>query len=279
MVDAERTESEAFSAHLAIRFEITNLDDKPITVFSYPDGQRRAYDVLATVYHNAASIAHPAVICAIQHWEEVIRLRKAMALPDAYDKILPRDGIAWGLRSEMIDDAYDRAISGLQNIGKALLAGAKSRILDQSTAFSVRVGTSGLDRDDTYLHRAWELLGTAQIKLERGDQKLMRLESELRKSLFLRPVISIERVLDFLKQRSAFLSRRPAWRTMLGSFLSWRFSVDDKKSQKYRSRPTRKHAPSEDVRSRVLWNQGGYVSPDMDMWSLPAVQIEVPLPF
>lgn len=257
-----------------VEVEIDDLSEKglanPCTVFRYPDGSETRFDIIATVRTHSISIGHPAVLFAIRHWTNILKLRKALELPDVYDEggqpWKDAGGELWKkVRAETTLDVITAAERNLQRIAKALVSIHPATLPEAIDSY---IKEHGLDREDTFLYKAWKFLGHDEIKnIKNLNDKLKNLEEKLRHSLYVDknvpkvpalsgvPRITINRVIDFLKsdQRRLYLSSRRSWPAMRNAFVAWRFNQDSGALRTYRYRAGNSSTDVGAIDSRVLW--------------------------
>jgi hypothetical protein len=139
----------------------------PRATIEYADGTAETIDIIASIQANAVSLSHPAMLCAIQRWEEAVVYSNALIISPPY---LPS-------RANYVELAKKH----LKRLSAALLNGAKKRRIPKELAVDLFVVKLGLQDDYVVLHKAWEWLGETEIKTTRNtQQKLKKIESLLR---------------------------------------------------------------------------------------------------
>jgi hypothetical protein len=141
----------------------------PRAVILRSDRSREEIDILASVKRNAASIAHPAIICAIKRWEEIVICQGALPIvrnlpasdSDVEYFVEETEKVrAERLRSGLTRADYDRLLLNkrrqdfhertgqhinfariakghLKNLSMSLIEGAESRAWSKEQAFDV----------------------------------------------------------------------------------------------------------------------------------------------
>ena len=201
-----------------------------ITVI-YEDGNEVVIDIIRTVLNNTVSIGHPFILAAIHRWEQIIRYHHALARD--------RRGASVSATRRIQFERYTVAKNHLENIGKALLKGAKARAIDKEIAFSFHTRIY-----EYALHRAWNLLSEGTVKKIKNDEAKIRLILEKLSAI---PDLA-ESVIAFLRSTKGkrFLHKPGNWQTICNAYISFCLRVDVGTVRAYRSKAKRKIEETQD---------------------------------
>ncbi|MBI4854298.1 MAG: hypothetical protein HY819_21065 [Acidobacteria bacterium] len=252
-------------------------EESPRAILHYSDGSKKGIDILESVKKNPVSIGHPAILLAIRRWEQLVRLNKIF-FEDVYnDKYPPIEDY-----NQSKIKQNKQIATYLKDIGAALYKSAKERELSRETAFKLYVDYLGLDKQDTYLYKAWKLLKTEEFKkIQNVSVKLDELRKQLNQEKDVKPYkISINRVIDFFTSDTGarFFYKPYDWPGTRNTFLGWRFKVQKNTVKDYNFRaddedPTSqgidKHLILADFFDKYNFSQIG------DSFLLPVVETDV----
>jgi len=206
-----------------VTIEDGSKDKPPIAIVEYNDGSKKAIDIIATVQKNPKSIGHPVIRIAIWRWSEILRHHRALNFKDADDEKL--DGLLKDIRKHTRGRFPDIAAKNLIKIHKALMKAPEDRTISREEAFEAEVKHYGLDSQDTYLYEAYEWL--RQDKTRNRGLRLEKLEQSLQKKKVRKAYITLDRVLDFLRDEIGSSYIRPrSWIPMRNAFIAWNFKME-----------------------------------------------------
>lgn len=116
----------------------------PRATIQFNDGTEETIDIIKTVKDNATSIGHPAILLAIRRWEHITLYNIALR--------------SQGEHYKSTDEAFcNIAQTHLQNIGQALIDGAKYRAFTKPLAINLRKAL-GTEKDYILLKWVWTFL-------------------------------------------------------------------------------------------------------------------------
>lgn len=211
--------------------------------------KRQMIDILASVKANAASIAHPAIVCAVRRWERIVicqtRLpRIGTLLPE--NSSYPRDE-----RSGLVGFA-EMAEDNLRRIGGYLLEGAKNNAWPKEYAFETyrsRLFDSGYD---PYLRYVFEARHESQSQnVNELVEMALRAMSDactggLNEAALKTLQSGFEDVRVFLQTATGgalLAAKRHQWAHWLNLFDEWRFPRLQVDAQRTYKREGRRHIP------------------------------------
>lgn len=226
-------------AEITIHCQEGRDKDFPRVTIRHHDGRWETIDIIKTIENNALSIGHPAVLLAIQLWEQTIRCQR----------VLNPTRRKWRKTQyeRTLDEPYKLAKRHLERVGKALLEGAKSRAMSKFDVF--RADTKIHESDYEWLRLAWEGLGDNEIKkIRNSDMRLSRLKQKMIDLYQAKPRLTppsdfvmrsvgewMDRIIEFIKDSGVHRKRRITWAAMKNRFDAWRFGLEGKTIRTYNS--------------------------------------------
>jgi hypothetical protein len=226
-------------AEITIHCQEGRDKDFPRVTIRHHDGTWETIDIIRTIENNALSIGHPAILLAINLWEQTIRCQR----------VLNPTRRRWRkTRNEKtLDESYKLAKRHLERVGKALVEGAKSRAMSKFDVFKADAQIH--DSDYELLRLAWEGLGDNEIKkIRNSDIRLSSLKQKMvelyKAKRHLNPPSDfvmrsteewMDRIIEFIKDRGLHRKRRITWAAMRNKFDAWRFGLDEKTVRTYNS--------------------------------------------
>ncbi len=224
-------------------------EKSPRAILHYPDDSVRAIDILESVKKNSSSIGHPAILIAIRRWEQLVQLNK-MFFEDAYDEKYPLIKEYNQTQARL----NHRIATYLKNIGTALYKGAKKRDLSKEPAFKLYADYWGLYKQNTYLYKAWELLGKDEFRdIRNSEIKSTELCKQLGKEKVNNVKISINKVMDFFSSTGKrYFDERFPWEETRNAFLAWNFNLDQDTIKNYYYRGGKKESNGEKIDKRLF---------------------------
>jgi hypothetical protein len=250
--------------------------ERPCAIILYSHDNWESIDILESIRNNAASVGHPAILCAIQRWEQVVLTQ----YPLARTQRQKAEAASW----EVTHGSFKRtAKQHLKNIGKALLEAAENPKRRKSILTVFNTLLQRIDAIDVlYLKMAWKLLsendihyksygidedGKEQKKEQSHKAKLDRLKMRLitrftdygfgdepfdppllqsydqlprkTKEDFLNTTAAcFGPIFDFLSSEECrpFFGKRGKWATMRNSYIKWGTGLKKNTIKNYGSR-------------------------------------------
>lgn len=228
--------------------------DHPCAVVKYKYSKNEyeeRIDIIGSVESDAVLIGHPVILAAIERWQGFVHYRRVLSQAN---KTRDKKALAKSASYYMEGRYAEIGKKNLKRIGEALLQGAWDASLSRQMALYLYVTSRGIVKRDTFLRRAWELLGREILKGQGATGtkwegwKVDEIEAELRRtdpSPYLevaangqlatcdRPgadesidavAIPIHQVVNFLKSSNGapFLENRKRWVVMQNAFIAWR---------------------------------------------------------
>jgi len=205
--------------------EIDDDQEDPVAILEYPDGSKHKIDIFAAIRNNIMILGNPIMLIAIHHWYETLRHRAALTFKDAWDDLEGGQGETnRAVRKWLLSGRPDIALKNLTRIGEAIISAANKKRVSREQAFVAMVQHDGYDQKNTLLYEAFEWLRKDKTK-NRG-QRLSKLDAALRKAYVSNHIVSIERVMSFLRSEKGERQIYPkTWIAMRNAFLAWQFSL------------------------------------------------------
>ena len=165
--------------------------------------------------NDATLIGHPVILYAIHHWQQLLRWEKYSVDKSVHSENELNEWMDYEISGKYIKSAR----KNLEEIGKALIEGARRQAIPKEHVLSLKIKDLKLENKNTYLYVAWDRLNLEYInqthelaerikdienylhELPSGD-KFRYLEDcpvELQKYGYIDSVIDILTVIDFLK--------------------------------------------------------------------------------
>lgn len=259
-------------AHILLDYyTLEDRKHKPVVLIKFTDyhtARCEVIDIIGSVKKDAALIGHPAILFAVDYWQEVLR----GARYEGYDTIYDKAEEVQELKSQLVYSFVDSARHNLTAIGKALLEGSREHSLKKEEALILRIQELDSDAKNTYLRIAWERLNDKYVnQIHELSERIKKIIDYLRRLPTLNDLhnlddfpskyrkhgpiankITITNVEDFLNDHgSRFVydedkvtSQRPQWKIFQNAFLAWYFDKKPSTLQKYVDRVMRKNNPS-----------------------------------
>jgi len=234
-------------------------ENRPLANIKFTDGYKarvEVIDILESVRNDATLIGHPAILFAINQWQNTLIWEKYNKSDDVYSEVYKIANYVF------VDQYIESARKNLEAIGKALLEGSRRQAIPKEMALALKIQDLGLEKKNTYLFVAWERLAAKHIKqteelgerIDRVEKYLINLPSdqsiklldefppEQQKYGIIDATISIYKVIDFLKtdgnkfvfHKSDYKSQRPHWKVFNNAYFKWFFKKEPSTLKKYK---------------------------------------------
>ena len=251
-----------FEARIRIDDKHTKAsENRPLAYIKFSDGYKarvEVIDILESVRTDATLIGHPAILFAIDYWQQILIWEKYIKSENIYSEAEINKTLNYGFFERYIESAR----ANLESIGKALLEGARRQAISKEMALSLKTEEIRLEKKNTFLFVAWERLAVKQMnESEEPDERINRIEKylrqltsyqsmkrldefpiELQKYGVIDSTISISTVIDFLKtdgnkfvlHKSSEKSQRPRWKVFQNAYFKWYFKKEPSTLEKYK---------------------------------------------
>ena len=249
--------------------EIDDDQEDPIAVLEYPDGSKQKIDIFAAIRDNIMIIGNPIMLIAIHHWYETLRHRAALTFKDAWDDLEGVQGESnRAIRKWLFSGRPDIALKNLSRISQTIIDDANKRRVSREQAFVALVQEDGYDQKTTLLYEAFVWLRNDKTRNE--NQRLTKLEAALRKVYVSNHIISIERVMSFLRSDKGKRQIYPkTWVAMRNAFLAWLFNLTPYTVVRYFSTARKNNKNDDKINTRFLLPKfNRYQVPDLGGWFL-----------
>lgn len=203
-------------------------DANPSVLLTYADGTVEHINILKSLEADATSIGHPAILMAIHHWEQMIRVNKS------------------GRTKNRENEIYKDAKRHLEKAFEAILKGACKRRLSAEQRFQLLSSAITSNANSGTLRQIWMAMGNDEVKSKnKGTERLRAIKTILYgKDAGYASSIDVRRYVDDgWKQIEAFFNasgendsrmnirwlegkRRPSWETLRNAFDAWRFKKE-----------------------------------------------------
>ncbi len=156
----------------------------PHAIITLRDGLKvrtEKIDILESVRSNSALIGHPVILHAIRYWEQVVNAKRILTQDDIYHHKEDKADIYKAFADQFGGKQVRTAERNLKAIGKALWEGIQERAIPKEAALELKIGELGIDKTDTFLYKAWELLAPDKVNpSDEVDERINKIEAHLK---------------------------------------------------------------------------------------------------